>query len=442
VSAKPTSYSGGGAGSAKVEVAHAALDDASGALLACGLDMPKPGATSAFYGLDVRGWAIGREAPVAEIALAQAPVELRRARVGGERPDVAEHHPDPEWSRTSGFFMPVSALRLEREFDLVIEAQLEDGRSVRIGGISGRRAALDAGFQPELTPIGLTALGRTGSTALVKLLGSHPDVVAYRPFEYEPRVATYWIELLQDLADPASFRRQITPNGPLVERWWAGAEEPFPRRIVDEELQSWIGGESVEELARVCLARIDGFYRQVADRIAARPARHFVEKLGPGAGALLRELVPSAREIFLVRDFRDVLASTFAYNERRGVQGFGRDLVQSDVRYVAERFSKAVGEFALAWEARSRGAHLVRYEELVLAPRETLAAALAYLELDSSPATLDAMLAGLDAAPSDYHRTASTPDSIGRWRDDLPAEVREECERSLALALDEFGYAP
>jgi hypothetical protein len=246
--------------------------------------------------------------------------------------------------------------------------------------------------------------------------------------------------MLQDLAAPGAFRRQITPNGPLDDHWWVGARQPFPRRIVDEELQAWIGGESIEELARFCLARIDGFYVRVAERFARSRAKYFAEKLAPASGGLLRELEPRTREIFLVRDFRDVVASIFAYNERRGVQGFGRARLPTDAEYVEDWFSSSVDEFVHAWRTRSEGAHLMRYEDLVRQPRETLERTLDYLELEAAPPTLDAMLDSLAKAPSEFHRTSDAQDSIGRWQRDLSTEVRAACERSLAPALREFGY--
>ena len=41
------------------------------------------------------------------------------------------------------------------------------------------------------------------------------------------------------------------------------------------------------------------------------------------SAALTAELYPDAREVFLVRDFRDMVASIFAFNRKRGVRGFG-----------------------------------------------------------------------------------------------------------------------
>jgi hypothetical protein len=365
---------------------------------------------------------------------------LRRVPVDGDRPDVVEEHPGPAWSRTSGFFAPLSGLRLEPEFEVDVEVEMDDGTRARLATITGRRAPLRTGLETRIQPIGLTALGRTGSTAVTRLLASHPEIAAYRPFEYEPRVVTYWIDLLEDLSEPAAFRRQITPNGPLTDNWWVGARAPFPRRVKDD-IQGWLGGDGVEVLAAFCQSRIDGFYERVAELGDQPGAGFFVEKLGPRTGTLLREIYPRSREIFLVRDFRDVLASIFAFNEKRGFQGFGRDRAESDAEYVSEWLAASVTAFLHAWRTRSAGACLIRYEGLVREPRETLERVLRHLELEATPPTVDAMLASLAAPEAEAHRTTGAEHSIGRWQRDLSDEVREACETALGPALGEFGYA-
>jgi hypothetical protein len=424
-----------------VQISRVAVDATGDALLAFGLDTPREGQELGFFGVDVRGWAVGRGSPVATVVVRRETGDLRGAAVDGERPDVAERFPESEWSLASGFLVPVGALRLAPSFDLEVHASLADGSHTRLAVISGRRSVLETGFEPAIRPLCLTALGRTGSTAVARLLSSHPSIAAYRPFQFEPRVVSYWLDLLTELSEPAAFRRQITPNGPLKDHWWIGEHEPFPRRLPDEDLQSWLGGDSVAELAAFCQSRIEGLYMRVAERFERPSAEYFVEKLPPETGSLVRELYPSAREVFLVRDFRDVVASIFAFNEKRGFQGFGRDRVASDREYVSEWLSESVASFLHAWRARSAGAHLLRYEDLVLRPRETLAGALDYLELDTPSATVDAMLETLTAPESDVHRTIAAEESIGRWRRDLPDDVKEACERVLGTALDEFGYA-
>jgi Sulfotransferase family len=424
-----------------VEIDRVTLDEARAALLAHGLDLPRPGQASAFYGVDVRGWAVGRRRQAESAVVRNEGTDLRRAAVNGERPDVAERFPENPWSGASGFLAPVGALKLAQRFDLEVHVRLADGTEARIAVLSGRRSPLRTQFEPAIQPLCLTALGRTGSTAVARLLASHPRIAAYRPFEYEPRVVSYWIDVLKELSEPVSFRRQITPLGPLKESWWIGASEPFPRRIRDDDVQAWIGGESSVEIAAFCQGRIETFYTRVAERFDRPGAEYFLEKLGPETGMLVRELYPSAREIFLVRDFRDMIASIFAFNRKRGFQGFGRDRAASDEEYVSEWISESVASFVQAWRSRSEGAHLVRYEDLVLRPRETLLSVLEYLELDTPPRTVDEMLESLDAPQSDVHRTTAAEASIGRWRRDLPDDLKEACERVLGGALDEFGYA-
>ena len=424
-----------------MQIRETDLEPAGDFLLASGLDTPRPGLTSPFYGFDLRGWAIGRADDVEAVTVAHGAGRPAEAEIDGERPDVAELYPESPWSRTSGFFLPVGALRLEPDFELTVEARLKDGARTRIATVRGRRERLRTGFSPRLQPAGLTTLGRTGSTAAIRLLSSHPDVVAYRPFEFEPRVTTYWLDLLCDLSDPASFRRQVAPNGPLQGTWWVGNRSPLPRRIKDNDLQAVLGGENVDVLAELCQSRIDRFYVGVAERFERRRGKYFAEKLGPSTGALVRELYPGAREIFLVRDFRDMVASVFAFNERRGYQGFGRHQASSDSDYVHRVVAESVGELLSAWRLRGRGAHLLRYEDLIGNPHETVAALFDFLELDAGGERIDAAVGSLGEPESEAHRTSPARESIGRWRRDLAPDVKEACDAALGPALREFGYA-
>ena len=73
---------------------------------------------------------------------------------------------------------------------------------MRIATIAGHREPLRSSYEPELRPLIVTTLGRTGSTWLIHLLGTHPGVTAYRPFSFEPRAATYWTDILASLSEP------------------------------------------------------------------------------------------------------------------------------------------------------------------------------------------------------------------------------------------------
>jgi len=143
-----------------------------------------------------------------------------------------------------------------------------------------------------------------------------------------------------------------------------------------------------------------------------------------------------------VRDFRDMLSSILAFNAKRGAQGFGRAGAGSDADYVAWLGRWAAGLTA-AWERRRGAAHLVRYEDLVLAPERALGDLLGYLGVDAGAATVAAIIEELHGEMPEL-RDHSTSDgaraSIGRWRQDLDPELARAAELALGPALAAFHY--
>jgi hypothetical protein len=200
-------------------------------------------------------------------------------------------------------------------------------------------------------------------------------------------------------------------------------------------------GEGVREMAEAAARAIDRFYA-LADRMDGRPEaeagarRYFTEKnLRPEW--LFRELYPGAKEIFLVRDFRDVICSSLAANAKWGKRFFGRERAASDRDYVFVRAGMARPWILEPWRQRGAGAHLVRYEELILDPEPVLRGVLEYLELDPSDSVIREMLRLAGAtqageARSEHMTSSSAAASIGRWKTDLPAPLVEACDEAFA----------
>jgi hypothetical protein len=154
----------------------------------------------------------------------------------------------------------------------------------------------------------------------------------------------------------------------------------------------------------------------------------------------MRELYPEARELFLVRDFRDMVASMLAYNARKGFGDFGRNLVESDEAWL-DYLHKTFLVLHAAWRDRGEPGSLVRYEDLVLDPAATLPSLLNLLGLEATPETVTHLLAAADAPELRGHATAGSPSgSIGRWRHDLPPGLRGAVEETFGDLLQEFGY--
>jgi hypothetical protein len=421
------------------------LGDVDGELArSAALETPQRGDQRDTWALPVSGSVVGRRAAAAHVR-----VTCRDARwelpVHDRRPDVAESHPDVDWAWNGGFSGAVNTLRMPPRFEFDVTAQL-DGGDMRLATVAGRREPLRSSYEPELRPLIVTTLGRTGSTWLIHLLGTHPGVAAYRPFSFEPRAATYWIDILASLSEPASYTQQVEGDVHHPLPWWLGAGASMTSEVLpDPELARWLGSGHVADLAAFAQQRIDALYRRIA-ALGNGPAEFFAEKVLPEGNVpqLLRELYPDAREVFLVRDFRDMLCSIRAFNEKRGTSAFGLEGEGAEVGYVQDMLGPSVDNLLHEWRSRADRAHLVRYEDLITAPQDTLAGVLDHAGLDASGGRVEEVLSDAsDQIPgmADHATATGGPAaSIGRWRGELGPELRAACDAAFAEALSEFGY--
>jgi hypothetical protein len=415
-------------------------------LIGIHLDAPGPGDVSNTYSFELEGWALDPRNPLEriEVALGSRGTILQ-VPVDRERPDVAERFPEVPHALACGFRAQIGALHNRPLFEVGIRACLSDGVRISIGGIRGHRAELPSESDAEIQPLLLNTLGRSGSTWLAGLLGGHPEIIAYEPLGFETRVATYWISVFQELAQPSSYFRQVVATDLENDRrWWLADGLVRRPTIGDSKLEKWLGATAVESLGAMCRNRIEQFFANVAATRGKEHARYWLEKflLEPVILDLLDEMYSEAREVILVRDFRDMVSSILAFNAKRGYAAFGRESVPSDAEFVKSTVRKQALALLRRWEDRVGRAHLVKYEDLVADPLKNLEAVCRYIGVDSSPATIRSMVEGAgQEREMDHHRTAIDANaSIGRWRDDLPPDLAELCNEVLGPMLHRFGY--
>jgi GT2 family glycosyltransferase len=416
--------------------------DDRGALHGFEIDAPGPGTRSGLHALNLEGWVLGRTARAVSLEVVDGDTVFQRLPVNEIREDVAAAHPGVERAERSGFRAAVNAVGLPAEFELTVRARLEDESRADLAVLRGRRRFLSPTDTRGPAPLLVTTCGRTGSTWLVRLLAEHPQIVAYRPFQYEPRVASYWVQVLRRLSEPSSYLQSLATQL-TDETWWLGGRWSHPVEIPDPAVEDWIGRGGLEALATLCRQRIQGFYQRVAALQSREGAGYFVEKCAPErfTRSLIFELFPGTREIVLVRDFRDVICSMLAYN-RITPGAFGRDLVGTDEDFV-HRIGHQVRTLLAAHRDRSRASLLVRYEDLVRDPQAALEAILCHLELERRGSTITEMLR--DPAARERRRphmtSPSVSGSVGRWRSELDEGLQQACGEAFRDALAAFGYS-
>ena len=344
----------------------------------------------------------------------------------------------------TGFSWPLNALALPPTFEAVVKAVLRDRSQVPLATIRGRRATLRSDFVPTLQPLSITSLGRSGSTVLIGALERHPDIAACPAFDYETTISLYWLSVLRDLAEPAGYMHQLV-NHPDARKggpeWWTAGQRPLPPPLRDPRVQQIAGRDAVHQLAKLCQAQIDLVYSELAERFGHPGAQYFAEKTLPGPVLSLQdELYPDGREIVLIRDFRDQLCSAIDFYPSKAVQ-------PGDTERVLE-FARSTRNAAMGLLERYRRAasrvHVLRYEDMVLAPTEAFASLLEYLALPADPGVLAQMAEAIGRRDdkTESHRTVSDPAaSIGRWQRDLHPDVVEAADAELRAPLEAFGYS-
>lgn len=407
------------------------------------VDSPQPGDSAAGHDLTVAGWALGLGEAVELVEIVFQGEIIGSARLEEERQDVLGEHPRAA-TATVGWATRVSLVGLPRDFELFVRAVFADGFRSRLATIRGERERLLQGPESELQPLIVSTYGRTGSTWLMRLLDQHPALLAYRPFEYEPRAISYWTEILATLTAPASYLQPLATNL-SSEHWWIGGESvpmdlPPPDRQVEAELAQ-VGPEAV---AALCKERITGFYEAVAASQKKPQPRYFAEKVAPDPAIwrLTTELFPASQEVILVRDFRDMACSILAYNRKTKVTSFGRERVETDLQFLGE-LRAAADNLLNLHRRRGDAAFLLRYEDLILDPHETLPELFDFLGVASEEETVASVLerASSETEAMVGHRTAGDPrQSVGRWQRDLDPELQRECVDVLDEVLVEFGY--
>lgn len=307
--------------------------------------------------------------------------------------------------------------------------------------IIGRRAAGFRSAAPgDAFPILLVSQGRAGSTATMRALGAHPDVLIRDRFPFETRMIQYYACLAAMQMRPADL------SDPQLEALDGGrGPGPNPYFRPDPETLPWMAGPASQLAIGHSVAAAWSFYAHCAERQGRERFRAVAEKAPPDPKrvGLVRLLFPGLRLVLLLRDPRDVLASILAFNRKRGYPAFGREPVRDDVEF-AESFAKSVGQLA-DFKRLVPEAVILRYEELIRTPKQALASVFRSLGSPLDDERLGLVMAEMledgDGFMARHRTTPIAADSIGRWEHDLQPEIKEICRHAMRPALEALEYA-
>lgn len=413
------------------------------------LDLPKEGEQQGLV-CPIAGWVLGDTIEVDSVEVTTSGVVLRKLSANLPRPDVQAFFAGNPRALHTGFhgMLSLHFLPSEGTLKLAVCPKGQTEHSIDVALVKYRHAfrQLASGGDEVLQPLVISAIGRSGTTWLMHLLSQHPEIATYATYPYEFHVGSYFQQLLRVLMSPADYTYSSTPTGFWFEHTHIG-HPPFQAAPPMDfaELDAWLSSSLWPLTSEYVVRATDRFYRSIAQRQGKRSPKLFAEKQTvPWFGWLLRALYPAPKEIFLVRDFRDVFCSILAFNRKRGIESFGRERVASDAAY-AEWLNVEITYLVENWLARASDSLLVRYEDLIRRPMQVLDQIFTYLGVNCSQAVVEGVLstAQQQAALLEGHVTAQDSEhSIGRWRSDLSPDLAQVVNDTFAANLLAVGYMP
>lgn len=283
-----------------------------------------------------------------------------------------------------------------------------------------------------LTPILVTAPGRSGTTLLMRLLARSPAIVAAELVPYELRQLSYYSVAFNVLTQGADLEQSTHPDRLEGDGFHIGFNpfhsQQYARAFRAEAPLRDFYDQYVPDRLAVCMRDlVQTFYQRLAQDKTKLNARYFAEKgnnLHRPTRDFTRRLFGRVRELVILRDPRDVLCSHVAYFSSPPEKAYAQ------LTHAARQLLAIRGE-------QRDDIHFLKYEDMVRGDAACFAALSAFLETDIRADEGDE---GQDVFAR--HGTSVSPAaSIGRWRVHLSREQRDRCADEWQRFLNTFGYA-
>lgn len=294
-----------------------------------------------------------------------------------------------------------------------------------------------------LEPILVDYFTRDGSTLMMRLLSTAPQIAIGGGYPYEHKYFAYlyrWARLLDREQWPkkAWSGQHLASLAQEENAWFLGPPPWIPRRLLepargDEEISAYAFSVIWAEFSRRAVAR--------NGRRANADVRYYAEKHMTTWEVDL-DHVPPVRLIALLRDPRDTYVSIAAFRRMRREAGragpaMGRRPGEAHEDWLDRHLQRQKQRLRWIGQALKKGTMPVfRYEDLVLDLPTQARRLEEWLEVDLDP---DAV--AKDEKMRSTHVSAGTPESsIGRWREEMPADLATRFNRELGDELKALGF--
>jgi len=279
-----------------------------------------------------------------------------------------------------------------------------------------------------MIPIMLRSFGRSGSTLMMQVLGSHKNVAFDRVYPFENRHLTYIHRLSAVMKKERKFSEQWGPDTLFNSNaLYVGAT---PYKNIEIFNENDLSRRSLEYLWKALSEEI---LEKSEDFDLSLPT-YYAEKVVQDICHDINSVV-EAKNLFVFRDPRDEFISIKSFNEKRGFNGFG--WLESDTdESFALRMAESRKEYMrnLVNINNDHRRMVILYERFMESPHEHTKKIGDWIGLELS---YDTVLDGLGSVSQ--HITGGNV-SEPRWKKELPLSIKQIFGNILGEELLALGY--
>jgi hypothetical protein len=298
-------------------------------------------------------------------------------------------------------------------------------------------------MRDSLVPVLVDYYSRDGSTLMMRLLRSSPQIAVGGVYPFEQKLFQYLWRWSRLLTRPEWDRHAWAPKnlGSMFQERHESLMGPPPWRQRDLIEAADPDGPSMSKRMFEYAWREFSQRAATATRVSHQDpqadVRYYAEK-HMNTWLVDRAELPPLKLVALLREPRDTYASLLAFQASKNAD-MGQHHAADEAEYLGQFIDRQ--RQRLGWITQlgdDEETTIVRYDELV---RDLPAVAGRLGEwLD---VTLDAAEVAADRRLGWVHRTApSAAESMGRWRRDLSPEVAERIAAELRPELSALGFDP
>lgn len=288
----------------------------------------------------------------------------------------------------------------------------------------------------------LSYYSRSGSTLLMKILTAHPGITGYTKGTHDAHILKYFTRFYYMIKTSHIYTADQS-QGSMIRRLELLADHYSPESVLPKPFE-FPQQMNINTFRKYYTEFLSSYLPRLVhnmDMPHQDCAVYYLEKHMDGNSfGLLKamfELLPRSKMIMLFRDPRDVYSSYLSFSEKENIIKMNGN-TEITIKRIMEHYirrQELLQEFKYV-------THMVRYEDLVLAPTEAVCNILKFLGLEHNTNSISDMIKPIkinDLQAKRHITSSSAKESIGRWKGEL-SDSEKSCFIQYNNIIERLGY--